>query len=504
LTLSRLYWIFIFSLAVFFPSVIFAQPGKDSKVKYIEVRSAHRFIYDKKIGAQRLIGGVNCVHEGVEMTCDSAWLYDNNTLEAFSNITIRQGDSLFMRGDKLKYDGKTKIAALEGKVTCIEKDMTLTTNILTYDVEKATASYYSGGTIQSKNNTLTSRNGYYHSPSKTMSFRYNVKLKNPEYTMECDTLQYNTVSRTAYFTGPTTVYSDSTIIKTEYGWYSTISETCRLLKNSEIRSGKQILRGDSIFYERKRGYGLVLGNVIITDTAGESVVSGGKAEYWENAGLSIISRKAMYTQYFEKDTLFMGADTLYSWSDSKTGEKVLRAYYNCRFYKSDMQGACDSVVYKTEDSLMMLYNSPLLWNGDNQLSAKQVAIKTGNKKIYSFTLIDDAFVIAKKDSAKFNQIKGRNIDGFFKDDKLNRINVKGNAQAVYYLEQNKKIIGVNKTECSEMSILTGEKGIEEITFRKKPVASVVPIKDVKPEELKLKGFKWSAESRPRGREDLFK
>lgn len=473
-----------------------AQVGDKGNTKYIEIRGAHKYIYNKKLGINRLLGGVTCTHQNMIMTCDSAWLYDNNTLDAFGHINVRQGDSIFISGDKLKYNGATRLAALEGNVVCIEKEMTLTTPILTYDLNTSTASYFTGGTIQNKDNTLTSRNGYYHSPSKTLSFKYNVKLKNPQYTMSCDTLQYNTVSRIAYFIGPTKIVADSNTITTERGWYNTTSETCQLLKNSEIISGKQSLRGDSIFYQRNKGYGLALGHVQIRDTSQEGIMTGDKAEHWETAGLSMVTGKPMLTQFYEKDTLFMWADTFYTWSNTAGPERVMRAWNNCRFYKSDMQGVCDSIVYKTEDSAMVLYNSPLLWNGENQLSAREVLIRTGKKSIKYFTLIDDAFVIQKKDSSNYNQLKGRSIEGFFAGDKLNTIKVKGNAQAIYFVEQDKKIVGMNKTDCSEMFIKTSDKGIDKITFVKKPVAVILPIKDVKSDEARLKGFKWSEELRP--------
>ena len=130
--------------------------------------------YDReyKGGAQRLIGNVVFKHEGSTITCDSAYKFSNNTLEAYDHIVIRKGDSLTITGNTLKYDGNTKQAVLEGNVVCVEKDMTLTSNVLTFDVSKSIASYYGGGTIVSKNNTLTSKNGYYYSTTKDVAFRY--------------------------------------------------------------------------------------------------------------------------------------------------------------------------------------------------------------------------------------------------------------------------------------------------------------------------------------------
>jgi lipopolysaccharide export system protein LptA len=380
--------------------------------------------------------------------------------------------------------------------------MSLSTKSLAYDVNTSTASYFTGGTIQSKNNTLSSRAGSYHSPSKTLSFRYDVKLKNPEYTMACDTLQYNTISRTAYFTGPTTITGDSTIIRTEQGWYSTVQENCRLTKKSEIISGKQILKGDTIIYERRRGYGLAIGNVLLTDTSGESEIQAGKAEYWENAGLSILSGSPLMAQYFEKDTLYLCADTLYSWHEAKSGERILRAYYRCKLFKRDLQGICDSIVYKTEDSLMTLYHSPVLWSSDCQLSSKKIIVKTGKKRILGFELQENAFVTQLADSNSFNQISGRTINGICKNDKITDIFVKGNAQSLYFLKEKQKVIGMNKTECSEMRIKMAGNGIDQITFIKKPVSSILPLTDLTESDKKLKGFVWRTEKKPTSVSDL--
>jgi lipopolysaccharide export system protein LptA len=464
--------------------------------KYIEVSGQQKMIYDKKKGANRLLGGVSCTHRKTLMTCDSAWLYDDNTLEAFGHITLRQGDSLFISGDHLNYDGAKRFATLEGNVVCREKDMILSSKQLSYDMKTSIASYSNGGTIQAKGVNLSSKRGYYHSPSKTLSFRYNVKLNGSNYQMVCDTLQYNTFNKTAVFAGPSTIFSDSTTIYTERGWYNTGSEKCLLSKNPKIKSGKQILKGDSMVYDRKKTYSLILGNVEISDSTEATTIKGNKAEHWQMGGLSIVSGKPMCMRYFKKDTLFIKADTFYTWSDTKSPEKVLRAWYHCSFFKKDMQGVCDSITFTSADSLMILHKSPILWSDSSQLTAKKISIKAGKKSIKNFSLLDNAMLVSMKDSVTFDQIKGKTIDGFFDKDSLRKIIVKGNAQAIYFFEQKKKVVAMNRTDCSEMTLTMNSKGIEDISFIKKPVASIKPIKEIKPEEKKLKGFVWLWQKKP--------
>jgi len=177
------------------PSKTVGSQVKADGGKKIEIKHAGVLRFDKGINAKRLIGDVVCEHEGAVMKCDSAYLFDNNSMDAFGKISIVKGDSIFVYGDKLHYDGATKLATLQDNVKCIEKDMTLTTNLMTYDVANSIANYYDGGTIINKENTLVSKNGHYYSATKDVAFKYDVELKNKDYTMRGDTLRYNTVTK---------------------------------------------------------------------------------------------------------------------------------------------------------------------------------------------------------------------------------------------------------------------------------------------------------------------
>ena len=478
-------------------TVIYAQNSEvDEKKKYIEVRGQKKIIYDKKLGANRLLGGVTCTHQEVVMTCDSAWLYDNNTIDAFGHVQVRQGDSIYIAADQLRYDGSVRVAVLQGNVLCREKDMILNTSQLNYDMKSSTASYFSGATIVNKENTLKSQAGNYHSPSKMLSFRKDVELKNPKYIMSCDTLRYNIQNKTAFFIGPSTIVSDSNFIYTELGSYNTETENCSLNKNTLIKSKNQILRGDSIFYNRNKRYGLARGNVSFTDTTGEGILKGKKAEYWERGELSIISGNPEYFHLLKKDTLYIAADTFYAWSDPNGKEKILRAWYHCRFLKKEMQGKCDSITYTTNDSSMILHHKPILWNEESQITAKEIKLITGKRQLKKFEISENAFIASRKDSSSFDQISGKFIEGFFEKDSLREIRIKGNVQAIYFIEQKKKLFAMNKTTCNEMIMrnISGKKS--EISFLKKPDAGIYPLKDLKTDNKFLKGFNWLEKEKP--------
>jgi len=398
-------------------------PGQSSvseQGKQIEF-SANRVKYIQSKHAQMLIGNVVFKHEGTVITCDSAYRFENNTLEAYDHILIRKGDSLTITGDKLNYDGNKKLATIDGNVTCIEKDMILTTPTMTYDVKNSVASYFGGGTIVNKENTLTSRSGYYYSTSKMLAFKHNVKLNNPEISMLGDTLLYNTVSKTAFFVGPTNIISKENKLYCEYGWYNTQTEKSHLNTRAVVQTKTNELRADSIFYDRKAGYGKAYSCVQIIDTTNKMIIHGQVAEHYENKNISIVTGKTLLIRQFATDSLLLSADTLYTErSISKIkGQKdsiYVRAYHHIKIFKKDLQGVADSLTYTTYDSTMVLYNNPIMWSDSTQLNAREIRVHTSNNSVNSFELLGNAFVIAQEDSLKFNQIKGKEIIGSFYND----------------------------------------------------------------------------------------
>jgi lipopolysaccharide export system protein LptA len=477
----------------------------DKGGKLITIRHAKRLSYDQSLGvdARRLIGDVECEHEGAIMRCDSAYLFSDKKLIAYGHISIIKGDSIFVYGDSLRYDANTKLANMKGNVRCIEKDMTLTTNTLIYDIGNSVASYYDGGKIVNKENTLTSKNGHYYSANKELTFHYDVVLVNPDYKMRGDTLRYNTINKTSYFLGPSIITSKENYIYCENGWYDTENEISRFSKNAVIVTKDQKLTGDSMFYNRKKGYGRATKNVQITDTTNKSFITGDFAEHFEKGNRAIVTGHAMYGRSIEQDTLFMSADTLF-YNEPDSLHSFVKAYRKVKIFKKDLQGLCDSLTYLIHDSLMTMYNSPILWTNNGQATAKLIKVTTGETNRH-FELVNNAIVIQKVDSLdakKFNQIEGRKIEGFIKNDTIRKLNVIGNAEIIYYVKQKKNYKGVNKTLCSDLTVWFNADGVDRTTFRNKPESTIFPLHQVNDEEMRLKHFVWFENKRPKKKSDI--
>ena len=456
-------------------------------------------------GAYRLIGNVRFEHEGTIMYCDSAYWYRlKNSLEAFSRVHLVQGDSVDLYGDYLTYDGNTKLAVIQRNVKLIGRNTELLTSELEFNVSTSTAYYTKHADIKSGDNKLTSRVGYYYSRNEMYHFIDSVVLKNPEYTIYSDTLKYNTLSSIAYFYGPTEILGDSSYIYCEDGWYNTETDISMLKQNALVRNLKQTIKGDSLYYERNTGFGEGYSNIELLDEEQNIILKGDHALVNQKTDSALLTLNAQFIYITgDNDSVFVHADTLRASPDS-AGFRELKAYYGVRLFKADLQGMCDSLFYSTSDSILKLFDEPILWSGQNQLSANYMEIWTKNKQVDQVHMQQTAFMINEEDSGKYNQIKGKNMIGYFRDNEAYKVDVKGNGQTVYYAKDKEELVGVNLAQSSNLTIYLEDNKPNNIRFYVKPNGTTYPLEMAPEEELILKDFKWLDTLRPRNKEDIFR
>ena len=486
---------FLFTLFFFHFSIFSCAQEK----KKIELKRADVLEYDESIGdgARRLIGNVQFEHEGTLMDCDSAYLYSNNSLDAFGNVYINKGDTMFMWCDKLFYDGNTKKARAQENVKMDDGEMVLESNIVHYDLETDIANYFLGGKITSDKDTLTSLNGVYYSNQNNFLFTESVELRNPKYVMNCDSMVFNTKTEVSFFMGPTTIVSDENTIYCENGWYDTKNDMSQFNENAIMYAKNQSITGDSIFYDRKNGFGVAVCNVVVTDTVEKVIIEGDQAQYFTVEDRIVMTQRARLKQNMDGDTIYLHADTLRSYKDTILERRILFAYHKVQFYKDDMQGRCDSLVYSYVDSTIRMYTDPIIWSEENQLTADSIWIQMRQSKIDKLYMRQNSLIVSEEDSAMFNQIQGRHMIGHFKETKLKTVQVNGNGETLYYTgEEGKDPDSVNRSESSDLTIHLDSNKVEKIVFLGQPSATLFPLKDVNLSEMKLSGFQWFQDLRP--------
>ncbi|MDR1222840.1 MAG: hypothetical protein LBL07_08190 [Tannerella sp.] len=477
-------------------------------LEHVDVRS-----FNKKINDQRQVLNGNVVfrHDSSYMYSDSAYLYERDvSLEAFSSVRLEQGDTLFVYGDYLFYDSNTELAQMRYNVRMVNiqqdsSEVILYTDSLDYNRRTDLCYYFNGGRIIDAENVLTSVYGQYSPETKIAVFNDSVCLTNPNFILYSDTLEYSTDTKIATILGPSIIESDSGVIYSSRGWYNTENNTSLLLDRSNVLSGEKVLTGDSLVYDRAGGIGKAFGNMSLRDTAQQMTLTGHYGYYEERTDYAFATDSACALEYSQGDTLYLHADTLELTTIDSTS-RILRAFRGVRFYRSDIQGVCDSMRFNTKDSVLYMYGNPVLWNENQQLFGDTIIIYMADSTIDYVHVPTSAFSVQLADSGHFNQLGGNDLKAYFKGKILERIDIDGNAESIYYpLEKDSTVEMLNYTQSSYLSMWMDVEGkLEKLKIWPKPVGRTVPLPDLTNEEKTLKKFAWYGDLRPVDKQDIFR
>ena len=459
-------------------------------------------------GAQRLIGNVKFKQDNVIGYCDSAYLYEaDNYIVAYGNpVRFVISDSIHLHGHRATYNGDLRQAVLAGKVRLENGKSYLLTDSLFYDLNIDCGYYLTGGEIYNGEDTLTSLIGRYFTNSDDAYLHDSVLLRSSTYRMDCDSLRYNASSKIAYFISPTHLVNEENTIFTDRGLYNTETDISILYGNVQLLGEKQQLFADSIYYDQQLRFGRAWNHARFIDTANNLIVAGNYLEHHEKGGTSIATDSNLLIYIDDNyDTLFLHCDTLFVDFDTASNPTLLRAFFHIKFQPKDLQGACDSMVYNVEDSLLVMYYNPVFWSDNYQLSGDTVRFTILDSVHSTIELCKSGFIVGGLfEDTEFNQIKGLNIIGHLEHKNLQRVDIVGNAECVYYIqEEDSSLVGVNTSITSEMRIFLDSNHIRQIRYYDAPNGYVHPDEKMEEKDRKLQGFRWLDIYRPRKPEDLF-
>lgn len=470
-----------------------------------------RFNKEQNPDAQILIGNVRFRHDSAYMDCDSAYFYEaRNSFEAFGNIKMQQGDTLFIYGDWLYYDGNSQIAMLRENVKMQNRNTILTTDSLNYDRVFNLGYFFEGGTLTDEENILTSDWGEYSPATKNAVFNYDVKLVNPKFTLTSDTLRYNSQTKIANIVGPSDIVSDQNHIYSELGFYNTTSGEAILLQRSVLTNQQRQLVGDSLFYNRNKGYGEAFRNVVMTDTENKNLLTGEYGFYDELKGNALVTDSALAINYSQNnDSLYMHGDTLRLITYNMNTDSVYRktfVYHKVRIYKSDLQGVCDSLVFNSQDSCMTMYHDPIVWNGKQQLFGEEIRAYMNDSTIDWAHIINQAMSIEQMDSVHYNQVSGKEIKAYFTGGDLRQVDVIGNVRLGYFPVDGKDstLIGYITAESSLMNVYLLQRKVQKIKMTTQTDGVMYPMLQIPEDKLYLPSFAWFDYIRPLNKDDVFR
>ena len=489
----------------FFPADTTAKPTRERTLVHIE----HANQLHKAAGsdAVRLLGAVHIRHDSTHFYCDSAYYYETqNSFDAYQNVHIKVNDTVDMYCLTMRYDGDLRFAEFFDEVRLKDDSTLLETEYMTYDRDLHLACYPNHGVTTRGDKRLVSDLGYYRDDLKELRFFHHVQVTSPKYQMYTDTLYYNTRIEKMWFQGPTTIINEENTLEGEHGYYLTERDLAYLDKNPVMHNKTQLMRADSLLYDRQIGFAKAMNSAYAIDTSYNVIMEGEYAEVWEKQGFSFATDSTRVTYYDKGDSLYITADTVfYHFKTELNDEEKVVGRRHVRFFKSDMQGQCDTMTYFMADSTIRMRQLPVLWADQSQLTGDSIDIRIVNHAIDSVLQQGNAFIISADSVEGYNQIFGQTMVSRFHDSNLHHVNVNSDAKTISWLrEDDGSLIGINVSSSQTMKIMMKDGDIDRVYFYNNVDETLYPEKDLKEKDRYLEGFQWLEEARPKDRYDIFR
>ncbi|PRZ24043.1 OstA-like protein [Flavobacterium granuli] len=453
-----------------------------------------------------LTGNVIVNHDGIVLTCNKAYYFQKeNYIKAFGNVQLVQGDTLYLNSRYAEYNGNLKQAFATGDAVMSSPDATLATDTINFNRNTQEVYYNTKGVINNKENTLTSKSGKYYVEQKKFQFLTAVTITNPTYVIKSNHLDYFSNSGHSYLFGPSTITSKKNFIYTEKGFYDTKKNLGHFLRKSYIKYEDRLIEGDSLYYDRGREFASATRNVKITDSINRGIVKGHYAELYKKVDSMYVTKRAVAINFVQNDSVYIHGKKLMV--TGKEGNRIIRAFNNVRFFKTDMSGKCDSIHSSSKTALTKLIGNPILWNGENQITGDIMHLIGNNttQQLDSLKVLNNTFLVSKDTlGTGYNQVKGLNLYGKFKEGKLHDVDVVKNTEVVYYMRNDaQELIGINKNVSSKINLIIENNAVETITFFNQVDGDIFPEEELPENGRKLKGLLWRGDERIKSKDDIF-
>lgn len=468
-------------------------------------------MYGKHPDAQVLTGHVSFQHNGATLTCDSAYFFEaTNSFEAFSNVHMKQGDTLTLVSEYAYYDGDNELAQARRNVVLTHRKSKLYCDSLDFDRLYNTGYFFDGGKLVDNGNTLTSDWGQYNTETKMAKFIYKVKLRNKKTKVDTDTLYYDTRTSMAHAVGPSVMTSDSNVVHTTDGYYNTKTDRSILYGRSTVHSGDKTITADSLITDDKTSEREGFGNVVYIDPKNKQMFKGNYLKYVEETGEGIAYDSAVVMDYSQgPDTLYMHADTMKLFTHNINTDSVYRkihAYPHVRAFRKDVQAICDSLTMSSLDSCMTMYKDPIVWNANRQILGEVIHAYANDSTLRYADVIGQALSVEQmNDTLHFNQVSSKEMRAYFVDGKVRETWCIGNVQSIYHPldDGDSTLIGLNYLETDTLKMyLTVDRKLDKIRTSKGE-GVLYPLTQIPPEKLRLPNFAWFEDIRPKDKDDIF-
>lgn len=482
----------------------------DERVYLVHADQLSYDVYSAVPDAQILRGKVHFTHAGSQLTCDSAYFYqESNSVEAFGHVHFRQGDTLSLTCNYADYNGADQMMHARHNVVLKHRTQTLYTDSLDYDRIYNLAYFFEGGKLVDGKDRLVSDWGAYSTATRQASFYYGVEMYSGKNHITTDTLHYDTRTSVAHVVGPSTITSKGSIIHTSDAYLNSHTDQSQLFGRSSIVDKDKSITGDSLYHNSKTGLNEGFGNVVYIDKENKNELRAQHVFYNEQTGYGYATNRALMLDYSQKDTLWMHADSLKIYTHNIGTDSVYRkvhAFPHVRAYRQDLQAVCDSLVFNSQDSCMTMYRDPIAWNYNRQLLGEVMKVYMNDSTVRKAEIIGQALSVEKVDDKNhYNQVSSTRMDAYFNDGAMRRADAIGSVKTVFYNTDNKDSVltELNYLETDTMRMYMSPTRQLEKIWASKSVGTMYPITQIPPDKYRLPEFAWFDYVRPTDKDDVF-
>jgi len=528
--------------------VLLDHKGKELRTKYLE--------YDVDIKQAYYETGAVITQDSTTLKSLHG-LYDiNEDMIYFKDFVSIEDSSFHLNADSLKYDTRIKTAYFTGPTLIKQDSSNIYSEAGFYDIEKGNAEFSKNVKYLENDTKATALVMRFHEKEDLIILAGDAYYVDDKQEVSADSIHYYRNQETSIMMGNVNVLSEDSNIEGNYLIYDHESGDFKSTGRSTIIDQNIQLSADLMDFEDK-GEGRADGNIVLIDTSSNTRIysdhlltkDGKKSFFAYSDSLNMpIMEKVM-----DSDTLFLSADTLYSFEqiierdsftiterdtfqfieadtlhiieqdtfqiiEADTLQVILRdtthyycadtvqvitAYYNVRIFHPDYQGIADSLSYNNKDSIFQLFHSPILWSDTTQFAGDSISIYLKKDKIDQLHLRPNASLINVEAGSLYNQIGGKDIRAHFRDDSLRLMQSSGNAESIYYMkDEDGAYMGAVKTISSKMNFYFEKNELLDIKYLEDPVSKMTPIKKELNLPQRLKSFKWELDKRPPNKEAL--
>lgn len=514
---------------------------------------ADSLVYEIDAEEADIYGSVYVIYRDQVLFSDYIHYDDKNDIAYYTDKAILKNGSVELKSKRGEFRTQEDLAIFSQTVSVKDTAFELYADSLLYNTALNKAIFQGPTDIILDSATVYCEGGYYLMDEKKGYFKDNAQYFGLKDTATADEIKADGVNNQVEMIGNAVYVGETTYAEGEYIRYNQETGEVEVRGDGYVKDGDQELRSDVIFYNKTTKKfssegrtnvasenseliadniqaldknGIATGQVVFKDTLNGIRIDSetlefdqGNASY--NKAYSDGEKALLRSEFEDKDSMFISADTLFSFqqishdtlssmgpdsieqiSISSDTLDLLTAYYGVKIYNNSFQAVCDSLAFNTKDSILTLYKNPVMWSDTSQFQADTIMIYFAGNTVDRIELFPKSFISNSADEVFFNQVKGKRSIAYFTEGKIDSMNVKGNAQSIYYLmDEDNAYIGVNKTECTSMTFYFAET-LQDIFFETEPTSKIFPMETTNHDAIKLEGFSWLSDLRPKDKTDI--